>query len=244
MISRIPPLPSIRRFLLILGIVCPLAAFAGAILVAAHKDANNLPPSASAETQLGAAAKTRIAGQFGKLPLSFEINKGQVDRPVKFLSHGTGYDLFLTSTEAVLRLQKPRPLQVDKSADANVREGTVLRLRMLGSNATPQAEGEEELPGKVNYFIGNDHANWHRNVPTYKKVRFENVYPGIDVVYYGKQRELEFDYVIAPGANPKLIRFRVEGAAQTRLDKSGRLRLSLNHGEVILNQPVIYQLNE
>ena len=253
MISSIPSPSSIHRVLLILGIVCLLAAFAGAILVAAHKDENNVAPSAAPETQEATSAKTRIAEQFGKLPLSFEINKGQVDRSVKFLSHGTGYDLFLTATEAVLRLQKPRPPQQDRlkettlantSADTNGREGTVLRLRMLASNATSQVEGQEELPGKVNYFSGNDPAKWYRNIPTYKKVRFKDVYPGIDLVYYGKQRELEFDFVVAAGANPKLIRFRIEGADQTRLDKTGRLRLSFSHGEVSLNQPVIYQLNE
>ena len=239
--SPIPRLTSIHRVVLTLGLVCLLATLAGIILVQANSGEAAVPNDAT--------AKTRIAEGFGKLPLSFEINKGQVNRSVKFLSHGSGYDLFLTSTEAVLRLQKPRPLQADKpqetpSANTNVREGTVLRLKMLDSNATPKSEGEEELPGKVNYFIGNDQANWHRNIPTYKKVRFKDVYPGIDVVYYGKQRELEFDFVVAARANPKLIRFRVEGADQTRLDKSGRLRLSLNHGEVILNQPVIYQLNE
>ena len=239
--SPIPRLTSIRRVVLTLGLVCLLATLAGIILVQAN--------SGEAAAPNDATVRTRIAEGFGKLPLSFEINKGQVDRSVKFLSHGSGYDLFLTSTEAVLRLQKPRPLQTEKpqetpSVNANTREGTVLRLRMLDSNPTPKSEGEEELPGKVNYFIGNDHANWHRNIPTYKKVRFKDVYPGIDVVYYGKQRELEFDFVVAARANPKLIRFRVEGADQTRLDKSGRLRLGLNHGEVILNQPVIYQVNE
>ena len=172
---------------------------------------------------------------------------------MKFLSHGAGYDLFLTATEAVLSVQKPRAAQVDKlkapalantSPDANVREGTVLRLKMLGANATPQVEGQEELPGKVNYFTGNDPAKWRRNIPTYRKVYFKDVYPGIDVVYYGNQRELEYDFVVAAGANPKLIRFSVEGADQIRLEKTGKLLLTLNHGEVSLNKPVIYQLTE
>lgn len=248
----IPPPTRFNRVVLILGIVCLLATFAGAILVTAQKDDNSLPPPAPADhattTPLNPTAKTRVAENFGKLPLSFEINKGQIDQSVKFLAHGNGYDLFLTSTEAVLRVQKPRALKLDNSketsADANVREGTVLRLKMLGANAASEAEGQEELPGKVNYFTGNDPANWHRNVPTYKKVHFKDVYPGIDVVYYGKQRELEYDFIVAAGANPKLIRFTVEGADKTSLDKSGSLRLSLKHGEVSLNKPVIYQIDE
>jgi len=191
------------------------------ILVGAHKYDNSLPTAAPPPD------KTRVAEQFARLPLSFEINKGQIDQRVKFLSHGPGYDLFLTANEAVLKVQKAS-------------EGTVLRLKLLGASNTPQVEGQEELPGKVNYFSGNDPAKWQRNIPTYRRVQFKEVYPGIDVVYYGNQRELEYDLVVGAGANPKLIRFSVEGADNIRLDKSGKLLL----GEVSLNKPVIYQVDE
>src|SRR6185503_1527249 len=229
-------------------LVALLATFASVIFVAAHKSENELSTANVTETPQSDPAKARIAGNFAKLPLSFELNKGQIDQSVKFLSHGAGYDLFLTTTEAVLRVDKPRAQQPDKSkaseADANVREGSVLRLKMLGANTTPQVEGQDELPGKVNYFVGNDPAKWRRNVSTYRKVYFKDVYPGIDVVYYGKQRELEYDFVVAAGANPKLIRFTVEGADKLRLDKDGRLLLNLKFGDVSLNKPVIYQLDE
>src|ERR1043165_5444969 len=236
----IPHSSRISRIVLALGVAGLLAVFVSVIFVAAHNDDNN-PATPVAPN------KARVAENFGLLPLSFEVNKGQTDQAVKFLSHGPGYDLFLTSTEAVLRVQKPRALQADKSkeaADANVREGTVLRLKMLGVNATPEVEGQEELPGKVNYFIGNDPAKWRRNVSTYRKAYFKDIYPGIDVVYYGNQRELEYDFVVGPGANPKLIRFVVEGAEQIRLDKAGKLLLGLKDGEVSLNKPVIYQVDE
>jgi Calx-beta domain/Carboxypeptidase regulatory-like domain/Beta-propeller repeat len=245
--------PRSRR-VLIIGIACLLASFAGVLLVAAHKN-NNLPPAALAQvpaSYFDSPKQARIAEHFGRLPLSFEINKGQINESVKFLSHGAGYDLFLTSTEAVLSVQKPRGWQVDKlkdpalvntALDAHVREGSVLRLKMLGANATPQVEGQDELPGKVNYFIGNDPEKWRRNIPTYRRAYFKNIYPGIGVVYYGKQRELEYDLVVAAGANPKLIRFSVEGADQIRLDKTGTLLLRLKQGEITLNKPVIYQLN-
>jgi photosystem II stability/assembly factor-like uncharacterized protein len=240
-----PPPKSTHRVVLVLAIVCLLATFTGVILVGAHGNDDTSSDQVTAAQQ-NAAAQTRIAEQFGQLPLSFEINKGQINGPVKFLSHGPGYDLFLTATEAVLRVQKPPAQQPDKSktADAAVREGTVLRLRMLGANATPQVEGQEELPGKIHYITGNDPAKWHRNIPIYKRAYFKDVYPGIDVVYYGNQRELEYDYVVAAGANPKLIRFTVDGAEKIQLDKAGRLQLNLKHGEVYLNKPVIYQLNE
>ena len=248
------PVQSIKRIVLIVGFVCLLAVCAGVALVGARNDDHQGPSTPSADgPEVPLAAKTRIARQFADLPLSFEINKGQLDEQVQFMSHGAGYDLFLTANEAVLRVDKPRTQPVDKvkdpsptntAAEDNVREGTVLRLKLLGASSSPLAEGRDELPGKVNYFIGNDPEKWQRNVPTYRKVYFKDVYPGIDVVYYGKQRELEYDFVVAAGANPKLIRFRVEGADQIRLDKSGKLLLGLNHGEVSLHKPVIYQLDE
>src|SRR5215510_2295186 len=138
MISHIPPTSRIGRIVL----VTLLATFASVIFVAAHKSENDFSPANLAATPLNDPAKTRVAGNFAKLPLSFELNKGQVDQSVKFLSHGVGYDLFLTATEAVLRVEKPRAQQPDKSKtanadpDANVREGSVLRLKMLGANAT------------------------------------------------------------------------------------------------------------
>ena len=251
------PLPSINRIVLLLGVVCLLAVSIGVILVGAQRDNRDVPSTASSVVQpvnaLNAPDKTRIARNFGQLPLSFEINKGQLDEAVKFMSHGAGYDLFLTANETVLRVHKPKDQRVDKlkapsrmntAPDENVREGTVLRLKLLGASSSPRVEGQDELPGKVNYFIGNDPAKWRRNVPTYRKAYFKNVYPGIDVVYYGQQRELEYDFVVASGANPKLIKFSIEGADQIRLDKTGKLQLGLKHGEVSLHKPVIYQLDE
>jgi hypothetical protein len=252
--SNNSPLRSINGIVLILALVCPLAVCVGVVLVGA-RNGDSTPTASAVEpgVPLNAPDRARIAKEFGQLPLGFEINKGQLDQAVKFMSHGAGYDLFLTPTETVLRVHKPRARQVDKTKqlsgptsapDENVREGTVLRLKLLGASASPQLEGQDELPGKVNYFIGNDPAKWQRNVPTYRKAYFKDVYPGIDVVYYGQQRELEYDFVVAAGANPKLIRFSVAGAEQIRLDKSGKLLLQLKHGEVSLHKPVIYELDE
>ncbi len=236
----------ISRTVLTLGIAFLLAALASVVFVAARNHSNHPEPATPAN--LKPAAKPRLAENFAKLPLSFEENQGQIDNEVKFLAHGPGYDLFLTSTDAVLRVQKPRTSQADKSKQPagegeNVREGTVLRLKMLGANATPQVEGQEELPGRVNYFIGNNPEKWRRNIRTYKKAYFKDIYPGIDVVYYGSQRELEYDFVVGAGANPKLIRFSVAGADRIRLDKTGKLLFALKQAEVSLNKPVIYQLD-
>jgi hypothetical protein len=244
-----PSSSRISRTLLTLGIAVLLATLASVVFVAARNDNNHPEPATPANlTPADAPAKARLAEKFGKLPLSFEENQGQIDNHVKFLSHGPGYDLFLTSTDAVLRVQKSRASQADKSKQLagegeNVREGTVLRMKMLGANATPQVEGQEELPSRVNYFIGNNPEKWRRNIRTYKKAYFKDIYPGIDVVYYGSQRELEYDFVVGVGANPKLIRFSVDGADRIRLDKTGKLLLALKQGEVSLNKPMIYQLD-
>ncbi len=197
-----------------------------------------IPATHSTTPPTNAPTKAKIAERFGELPLSFEINQGQTDEAVKFISHGPRYDLFLTANEAVLSLRRPQ------TETAHKVEGSVLRLKLLGANTAPRVEGKEELPGKVNYFIGNDRDQWRRNISTYRKVHYTDVYPGIDMVYYGNQRELEYDFVVAPGANPKLIKFRVEGAERLRVDQEGNLLLALKNGEVRLNKPFIYQLND
>ncbi|HET9713799.1 MAG TPA: SBBP repeat-containing protein, partial [Pyrinomonadaceae bacterium] len=223
----------LHRALLVVGIVCLLTSFAGIVFVGARSDnASTAGPTTDAST------RARIAQSFGKLPLSFEINKGQVEQPVKFVSRGPGYILFLTPAEAVLTLHKPRA----SATESEVREGSVLRLKMIGANAAPRVEGEDELLGKVNYFIGNNPDKWRRDIPTYRKVHYKEIYPGIDMVYYGNQGELEYDFVVAPGANPKVIKFRVEGAARIRVDEKGNLQLALKDGEVSLHKPLIYQL--
>ena len=242
-----PPFSRINRAVLVVGIVCLLTSFTGMIFVAARNDNSPVSTTAVAQTP-DTATRARIAERFGKLPLSFEINKGQTDERVKFLSHGRGYDLFLTSTDAVLTLHKPNPDALEKlkkpdtSAGPEIHEGSVLRLKMIGANTTPLVEGHDELPGKVNYFTGNNPDKWHREIPTYRKVYYQDIYPGIDIVYYGNQGELEYDFVVAPGANPKVIKFRVEGADRIRLDETGNLLFALTHGEVRLNKPLIYQL--
>ena len=228
----------INRIVFVLGIAFLAATLAGVIFVAASSNDGPVPETHFAAPSTDSSTKAKIAERFGELPLSFEINDGQTDEAVKFVSHGPGYDLFLTANEAVLSLRKPQ------AETARKVEGSVLRLKLLAANATPRVEGREQLPGKLNYFIGNDRNQWRRNISTYRKVYYTDVYPGIDIVYYGNQRELEYDFVVAPGANPKLIKFRVEGAERLRLDQRGNLLLVLKHGEVRLNKPFIYQLTD
>ncbi|MGH8650695.1 MAG: hypothetical protein ACREYE_00300 [Gammaproteobacteria bacterium] len=135
-----------------------------------------------------AADQTKLVQSYGKLPLSFEANQGQSNAQVKFLARGPGYALFLTPTEAVLSLKKPtaqRKAARKMPAPSEPGAGTVLRMRLVGANPAPQITGREVLPGKVNYLLGKDPSKWRTGVPTYAKVKYEAVYPGVDLVYYG-----------------------------------------------------------
>jgi hypothetical protein len=114
-------------------------------------------------------------------------------------------------------------------------------MRLLGANRRAKATAQDELPGTSNYFIGSDPKKWRTNVPNYTKVQFENVYPGVNLVYYGNQQQLEYDFVVAPGANPSVIQLGFEGAEQVAIDSQGDLRLSTGGGEVRWRRPVIYQ---
>ncbi len=172
-----------------------------------------------------AAAQPRRSASYGKLPLSFELNQGQSDARVKFLARGQGYNLFLTADEAVLSL----------------RATTVVRVRLAGANRHAEITGLDPLPGTSNYFIGNDPERWQRDVPHYARVKYAGVYPGIDLVYYGKERQLEYDLVVAPGADPARITLAVDGVRKLSLDPDGNLMLETSQGDLVQHKPLIYQ---
>ncbi len=122
------------------------------------------------------------------------------------------------------------------------RTPAVLRMRLAGANPAVQVSGVEELPGKSNYFIGNDPKKWRTNVPNYAQVAYKNVYPGVDLIYYGNQLQLEYDFVVAPGADPNAIKLSFQGARRIRMDEgSGDLVLDVGEGEIRLRRPAIYQ---
>jgi hypothetical protein len=208
-------------------------------------------PQLSSASKTAPKAQTNILDQYGKLPLSFEANHGQTDSEVKFLSRGHGCSLFLTGSEAVIVLKKTAPKteemkvlsgrELVKKRGGGAEEGTIVRMELAGANAAPRVAGAEELPGKTNYFIGNDPAKWRTNVPTYSKVQYEGVYPGVDLVYYGNQGRLEYDFVVAPGVDPNEIRLKFYGAGKLRLDKKGDLLLGAEGEEVRFEKPLVYQ---
>ena len=194
-----------------------------------------------------AATRARIDSAYGKLPLQFEANRGQQPAQVKFLSRGKDCTVFLTPDGATLSMQKMNTqTRIDKpgapAAERVLEAATDLRLKLEGGNAAVKLTGADPLPGAVNYIIGNDAAKWRTNVATYAKVRYEQVYPGIDLVFYGNQRQLEYDFVLAPGAAPDAIRLAVEGADRTSVDeKTGDLVLAAAGQEIRFHKPVVYQ---
>lgn len=172
------------------------------------------------------AADTRYV----QLPLSFEPNVGQTNDAVKFLARVPGYAFFITSRGSTLVL--------DSASGSATR--SILRVEFAGSQPPSRVAGTHMLPGKVNYFTTSDPGNWRTEIPTYRGVVLEHIYPGIDVSYYGNPQQLEYDFIVAPGANPSAIRLRFSGAA-VKLDAAGNLLLETPAGTVISRAPEIYQ---
>ncbi len=236
--------------------VTPSAVSPGTISPTAASSFENSQNRAS---QVEPQAQARILDQYGKLPLSFEANHGQSDPQVKFLSRTSDYSLFLTSDEAVMTLpgkqakktaQQPAfkratssPAEKRLAASADRTPGAVLRMKLRHTNPAAKVAGVDELPGTSNYFTGNDPAKWRTNVPTYAKVKYQQIYSGIDLVYYGNQRQLEYDFIVAPGADPHRIAFDVRGAKQIRQNAQGDLILILktSEEEIRWHKPVVYQ---
>jgi hypothetical protein len=222
-------------------------------------------PAQNPQAQVSPDLRQQVAENYGKIPLSFEANRGQSDKQVKFLSRGHGYTLFLTGDEAVLSLRRSgrklgdaRSLAMSASAfqKSGEEKSAVLRMKLVGANSSAVVSGIDQQEGKSNYFIGNDPGQWRTNVSNYSQVRYEDAYPGVDLVYYGNQQQLEYDFVVAPGADPHAITLDIssdEAVAdrispahfiRPRIAKNGDLLVSTNGGEVRFHKPVVYQTNQ
>jgi len=200
----------------------------------------SLPP---APTQ-----KRSLNRNFCRLPLAFERNQGQTDARVRFLTHSGDSALFLTPSEAVFTLaSQPAPkhnaLRADRKGGRSAEKiGRVaLRMQIVGTNTKATALTRQPLSGKVNYFIGKDRRQWHTDVPTFGKVGFQGVYPGVDLVYYGNQTHLEYDFLVAPHADPQQIQLHFAGAQGVHIDASGNLIVRAAGRELKWRRPLVYQ---
>jgi hypothetical protein len=176
---------------------------------------------------------------YGQMGLRFEANAGQYDPQVQFASRGAGYSLYLTGQQAVLDLSQQ---VVEPGSAQPVVQGNVFRTVFVGANPNAAATGLNPLPGVSNYFVGSDPSQWHTNVANYSEVLYHGLYPGIDLVYYGNQEgQLEYDFIVAPGADPSAIHLAVQGAQSTSLDAAGDLVLHSAYGDVTEQAPILYQ---
>ena len=176
--------------------------------------------------KLGSAAKVELEELSANLPLAFEVNKGQTDARVKFFSRQSGSDLFLTSNEAVLRLRDSQ---------------YPFTLQFQGANLSANVKGLDQLAGYRNYLRGNDPKNWQTNVPTFRKIVYEEIYPRINLTYYGNRRDLEYDFELAPGADPSVIHLAFDSHVRSRISANGDLILQSADTELVERKPSVYQ---
>ena len=243
MSMRMPP-----RWLAIPGAVAS-ALLAGAALLstpgaAAPGGADGARAGRGAATGATPDRQAAVARAYAKLPLRFEQNRGQTDPRVRFLARGAGYTMFLTPREAVLSLtggERSGSAGAASRRGASSARGAVVRLRLLGGARNPRVEGVGRLPGVSNYLRARDRGGPHKGVPGYSRVRYRGVYPGVDLDFYGRQGRLEYDFRVAPRADPRAIGFSVTGARGLELDRAGNLVISTAAGRVRQLRPVVYQ---
>jgi hypothetical protein len=214
---------------------------------------NHAAPSMQPATPVFAARKQDMTRAYGALPLGFEANQGQTAPEVRYMAHGQGYQLFLTNQEAVLTLRQPAAAGTKSAKGGSLpatrmnrkphvaEKASVLRVHFDGANSAAGITGAKQLPGKTNYFIGSDRTNWHTEIPSYAAVRYQGIYPGVDVLFYGRDQHLEYDFVVAPGADTKAIALSIAGARKLQIDSRGDLVMSVPGGQVALQKPLIYQ---
>ncbi|MGA7741511.1 MAG: SBBP repeat-containing protein [Polyangia bacterium] len=186
----------------------------------------------------GAQAKAHAA--LAALPLNFEENLGQAgSTDVQYLAHGVAYSIALGQQGAVLSLAAIEdPGRKNQSTDPDQ-----IRILLEGAQSSPTPHAEHALPGRINYLIGKDPSKWRTDLATYGKVRYGGVYPGVDLVYYGNQGHLEYDFVVAPGARPAAIGVRFEGAQKLELDAQGTLQIQSLGRQLAFEHPVAYQMD-
>ncbi|UCD78947.1 MAG: hypothetical protein JSW26_26685 [Desulfobacterales bacterium] len=187
---------------------------------------------------------------FADLPLRFEPNVGQADARVNFLTRNRRYTLFLMPTEILItlnrnvddRMPSKHRSHPDEQQPASSSTGLV-RMHLEDANPRAEIKGRSRLPGTTNYFLGDDPSRWHVNIANYESVEYRDVYPGIQLVFYGRRGGLEFDFVVAADADPDIIRLSFEGIENMLLDDFGNLIADTSAGRLFLHKPFIYQEN-
>ena len=206
-------------------------------------------PARASQASNSVTTQAELRASYGVLPLSFELNQGQTDSVVDFLARAGGYLLFLTPTEAVLafdnsaahsgKWNREELLSTDRNNPRPPR--LIVRMKLEGANPATSVEGLDQLGSRTNYFSGPDPAQWYTDIPSYARVRYAQVYPGIDMVFYGSQRQLEYDFVVAPGSDPNVIQIAFKGIEDAEINRMGDLQLRTAQGNLQLSKPIAYQ---
>ncbi len=255
-----------RRRICALCIMVGIAAVAVALLVALPENRGAVDVAsprfqASKPQKVAPSSQEHVQANFAALPLAFEQNVGQTDPQVRYMARGNGYKLFLTSSEAIFKLHK-------RGGDSEVRDMMMnrrigpsglrsmlrrraqekskelmakVRMTMLGSNPAAQPTADELQSGRVNYFIGTNPSKWHSDVPLFGQVSYRDIYPGIDLAFHGNGKQLEFDYLVNPGANANSIALGFHGAQRVTTNPAGDLVLTTPAGPIEMHRPVAYQ---
>ena len=179
-----------------------------------------------------------IRTPLSRLPLSFEVNRGQANSSVRFLSRGSGYTFFVKPTEALIALA---PVRGKGLGLADKTPASVVRMKLLGANTAAKVAGVGKPQGISNYLIGRNPKNWRTDISNFTRVRCEDVYAGVDLIYYGNQNELEHDFVVSPGADASAIQLQYAGVTGTALAEDGNLLLHTRGGTVQQRKPIAYQ---
>jgi hypothetical protein len=235
--------------------VLTVAVAGGAALFSASgaKNARVIRPNQStskSEPTISAEQRGRIRASLDALPLAFEANQGQTDPQVKYTARGNGYSVFLTASDTVFAITSAnhsaaRPSRIpgahSQPQATEKMQSAAIDMRLVGGNLKPEIVAGNEVPGVINYYSGSDPKNWHTGVKQYSSVSYRNIYPGVNMVFHGAQRQLEFDFVVSPGAEPKTIGLGFKGTQKLSTDASGNLILASSAGDVVLHKPVAYQ---
>lgn len=278
------PVPRLSTRMLLIAAATLAGCIAPVLTLAEQRNSarpTTVPPIQEAAPT---ASSSSQAVDYLCLPISFEANQGQANSHVQFLARGAGYTLFLKSGEAEFSLESAETpaggtaqkhgslpaghlnLPVSPSRPGNrselksatglkrPRPPIVLRVKLEGANPSAPVTALDKLPGVSNYYIGNDPKKWRTGIPTYSRVEYQNVYPGVDIVYYGSQQQLEYDFVVAPGAEPGRIQMNFSTAAEKvrarrgarkrvepRISANGDLLIETAAGEMRFHAPVVYQ---
>jgi photosystem II stability/assembly factor-like uncharacterized protein len=244
------------------NVLLPNQASLNVIIEPAHGESN--VPVASIDKD----ARAHMLESYGSLPLSFESNQGQSAAQVKFLAKGNGYNIFLTEDETVIKLLSPE--QAESAKESKIQDATaddlsqkslplpsakkgvadqknlssqesVLRMKLVGAKRPSQIRGVDPLEFKSNYFAGKDPSAWHTGISNFAKVLYEQVYDGVDMIFYGRQQQLEYDFQVAAGINPSKITMALEGAKRLHIDTNGDLVLTVGGKEIRQKKPVAFQ---